>query len=72
MNEPLASAGFTPAGLTKYIQLYASAVAANNDNVEFVVGPQLDPNNWDTFVTGIEKCLNTIHDNVGVPLSYML
>ena len=50
MREPLLSAAFAHDVLNDYIQLYIAAVAANNDNVELVVGIQLDFVNWDTFV----------------------
>ena len=44
MNERPVANHFTQDVLTNYIRLYAAFVAAIGDNVEFVVGLQLDAN----------------------------
>ena len=37
-----------------------SAVKAKVESVEFVNGPQFDPDEWIGFETGTEKCLASI------------
>ena len=63
---------FTAAVLHKYIQLYAVISDTLTNNVEFVVGPNLNPDDWDTFSNGTEECLALLLGNGGVPLSYMI
>ena len=41
MNEPHVAAQFTCVTMTTYIKLYSAYVAAKDDNIEFVNGPQL-------------------------------
>ena len=54
------------------IELYAAYVKAKVESVEFVNGPQFDPDHWVEFETGTEECLTSIQGNNGVPLSYLL
>ena len=49
-NKSLAAVDFTCDVLDNYIKFYVSFVVTKNTNVEFVNGPQLDPNYWWTFV----------------------
>ena len=49
MNKTPTHGHFTRAVLQTYICLYASSILKTGDNVEFVVGPQLDVNDWNTF-----------------------
>ena len=72
MDEVTRQGSFIRAVLNEYPHLYAVISAAEKDYVEFVVGLKLDPDDWDTFVDGIEECLSTIIGNGGVPLSYMI
>ena len=73
MNElPHTAAGFTPEILVEYIELYAAYVKEKVASVEFVNGPQFDPNDWVVFETGTEECLSVIQSHNGVPLSYLL
>ena len=43
MNEVMRHGDFTIAVLHEYVQLYAVISDTSTDNVEFVVGPKLDP-----------------------------
>ena len=72
MNENHAPAQFTRAVITTYIKLYAAFVTANDDNVEFVNGPQLNKEDWVGFESGTNECLASLQGSGGVPLSYML
>ena len=72
MNEPHVAGHFTCPVMTNYIKLYAAFIAAKDENVEFVNGPQLDKDDWVTFETGTNECLTSLQSSGGVPLSYML
>ena len=73
MNEiPHTAASFTPQILFEYIKLYAAYVKAKVESVEFVYGPQFDPDIWIDFITGTVECLASIQGHNGVPLSYLL
>ena len=63
---------FTTAVLHEYVQLYSITSAPASNNVEFVVGPKLNPTDWDTFANGTEECLGIFLVNDSVPLSYMI
>ena len=73
MNElPHTAAGFTPQVMAEYIELYDAFVRAKDASVEFVNGPQFNPDEWVVFETGTEECLSVIQSHNGVPLSYLL
>ena len=73
MNEiPHTAAAFTPQILLEYIELYAAYVKAKVESVEFVNGPQFDPDTWVDFETGTGECLSVIQGHNGVPISYLL
>ena len=73
MNEiPHTAAAFTPQIMLEYIKLYAAYVKAKVESVEFVNGPQFDPDHWVEFEIRTEECLASIQDHNGVPLSYLL
>ena len=58
--------------MTDYIKLYTAFVAAQDENAEFVNGPQLDKDDWVTFETGTYDYLTSLQSSGGVKLSYML
>ena len=73
MNElPHTAVAFTPQVMGDYIELYDAFVKAKVSSIEFVNGPQFDPNDWVVFETGTEECLSMIQSHNGVPLSYLL
>ena len=73
MNEISHTAtAFTPQILLEYTELYAAYVKAKVKSVEFVNGPQFDPDTWVDFETGTVECLSSIQGHNGVPLSYLL
>ena len=73
INEwPHTAAAFTQQILLEYIKLYAAYVKAKVESIEFVNGPQLDPDTWVDFETGTVECLASIQGHNGVPLSYLL
>ena len=72
MNEPHVAGHFTRQVMTDYIKLYAAFVVAQNENAEFVNGPQLDKDDWVNFETGTYECLTLLQSTGGVKLSYML
>ena len=49
MDENHVVAQFTCPTITTYIKLYAVFVAAKDDNVKFVNGPQLNKDEWVNF-----------------------
>ena len=54
------------------IQLYAVISDKSTNNIEFVVQPNLNPDDWDTSANGTEECLAILLDNDGFLLSYMI
>ena len=64
MNEPHTAATFTPQVMVDYIKLYAVDVKEKFESVEFVYGPQFDPDLWVEFATGTEKYLASIQGNM--------
>ena len=72
MSKVPTAADFTTQVLAEYIELYDAYVKAKVASVEFVNGPQFDPENWVVFETGTEECLSDIQSHNGVPLSYLL
>ena len=73
MNElPHTAVAFTQQVMVDYIELYDAFVKAKVSSIEFVNGPQFDPNDWVVFETGTEECLSVIQSHNGVPLSYLL
>ena len=73
MDElPHTAARFTPLVMAEYIKLYDAFVRAKDASVEFVNGPQFDPNDWVVFETGTGECLSVIKSHNGVPISYLL
>ena len=72
MNEiPHTAAAFTPQILLEYIELYAAYVKAKVESIEFVNGPQFDPDIWVDSEIGTVECLCAIQGHNGVPLSYL-
>ena len=71
MGEVPSHTDFTPAVLLEYIQLYAVTSGAT-ENTEFLVGPNLDPTDWNSFSNGTEESLGTLIGKDGVPLSYII
>ena len=63
---------FTPQILVEYIEVHDTFVKAKITSVEFVNGPQFDPENWVVSKTGTEECLAVIQSHNGDPLSYLL
>ena len=61
MNEPVFDALFTCPILSEHVHLHTITSAAQKDNIEFIVGPKFDPNNWYMFANGTEECLNNIN-----------
>ena len=72
MNEPHVANQFTRPVMTDYIKLYAAFVAAQDENAEFVNGPQLDKDDWVNFETETYECLTLLQSSGGVKLSYIL
>ena len=73
MNElPHTATAFTPHVLVEYIELYAAYVKAKVASVEFVNGPQFDPNDWVVFKTGTIECLSVTQSHNRVPIFYLL
>ena len=72
MNELPTAITFTPLILSEFIKLYDAFVKAKVASVEFVNGPQCNPDNWVVFETGIKEGLSVIQSHNGVPLSYLL
>ena len=72
MDKVARRGDFIPAVLQKYMQLYAVISDASSNNVEFVVRPKLNPEDWDAFAKGTKECFAMLFGNNGIPLSYMI